>query len=170
MEQNKQNRRHVWMVIALYLLLVAALSVPMTVSKFESTASAEDSAVIAAFEVAYDEATEYDVNGDPVAGMIDLSGDMMYPGDTRTYQIKVSNHSDVKVSYRAKGITYGTLPLQCTFRKATEPVVSQATGTLEYEGYEIWKLIVTWPAADNESAYAGQIDAVKVVVDFEQVN
>ena len=81
MEQNKQNRRHVWMVIALYLLLVAALSVPMTVSKFESTASADDSAVIAAFEVAYDEATEYDVNGVPAVGVIDLSG-KMYPGDT----------------------------------------------------------------------------------------
>ena len=169
MEQNKQNRRHAWMVIALYLLLVAALSVPMTVSKFESTASAEDSAVIAAFEVAYDEATEYDVNGDPVAGVIDLSGKMS-PGDTKTYWIKVSNHSDVKVSYRAKGVTYGILPLQCTFQKATEPAVSQATGTLEYEGYEIWQLTVTWPSAENESMYAGQIDAVKVVVDFEQVN
>ena len=152
-------------VLALYLLVVACLCLPMTVASYSSVASDSTTGIVAKFKVEYAEQEDFSAGLDN----IDLTG--MKPGDTKSYQIQVTNNSEVSVSYTLTVETFGNLPLTCTLVRNGTQSVNSAGGVLSSEGLnDIWTLNVTWNHEDNNISYANMIDVVRVVVDFEQIN
>lgn len=156
--EHRQYPRHMWTVIVLYLLAVLALTLPMTVSKFESTASGSDTAVVAKFEVNMDYGTK---SGENLQSQtLDLTG--FKPGDARIFYVQVTNASDVNVKYTVSYETAGNLPLDISY--------DQATGNLPFDDTAEVMVTVTWPSEKNDSKYAEEVDYLRVVVNFEQIN
>ena len=152
-------------ILAAYILVVSSLIFTgNTLARYTSEASGSSTAQIAAFDVAYDEAGAYDANKQPTQQSIVLttSSDPLAPGENVRYQIKLTNNSDVKVDYTLKAVSYGNLPLTFSF--------DSGSGTMNYDEVKIVTLTVTWPAGQNSAAYANTVDAVKVTVNFDQVD
>ena len=157
--EHRQYPRHMWTVIVLYLLAVLALTLPMTVSKFESTASGSDTAVVAKFKVNMDYGTKED-GQIWQSKTLNLTG--LEPGDTKVFYVKVTNASDVNVKYTVSCETAGNLPLDISYDKAT--------GELAFDDTAEVVVTVTWPSTENDPQYAEEVDYLRVVVNFEQIN
>lgn len=157
--EQQHHTRHTWTVIVLYLLAVLALTLPMTLSKFESTASGSDTAAIAKFEVGMDYGTQ---NGDTLQSKtLNLTG--LKPGDTRTFDVVLTNNSDVKVTYSISCRTADNLPLT---------ISCEDTGTLGFDDdkTKTVTVTVTWPSDKNTPNLADMVDYLRVTVNFDQIN
>ena len=152
MKLNTSSRRHACTVIALYLLAVLLLAIPMTVAKYESSASGSDTAVIARYDVGMTENVQ------------SISLDTLFPGYSKTFTVNLVNNSDVSVSYKVDYVTEGNLPLDIT--------VTEGNGTLGYDNNKTAEVTVTveWPSADDNPKYADMVDSLRIVVDFAQID
>ena len=160
--EQQQHTRHTWTVIVLYLLAVLALTLPMTLSKFESTASGSDTAAIAKFEVGM----EYGTRSGGTLQFQTLNLTDLAPGDTKTFDVVLTNNSDVKVEYRISCETAGNLPLTFSYS-------SSKSDTLGFDTEDKEKTVtvtVTWPSDKNTPELADMVDYLRVIVEFDQIN
>ena len=159
MKLNTSSRRHACTVVALYLLVVLLLAIPMTVAKYESSASGSDTAVIARYDVSM----AYGSDAENLTNTLTLDK-IKKPGDTQTFYVKVTNASDVSVSYKVDYVTADNLPLNIT--------INSKVGTLDYDvnNTKVVTVTVEWPAGENNPKYADMVDSLRIVVDFAQID
>lgn len=169
MKLNTSSRRHACTVIALYLLAVLLLAIPMTVAKYESSASGSDTAVIARYDVSM----AYGSDAQNLTNTLTLDK-IKKPGDTQTFYVKVTNASDVSVSYKVGYVTEDNLPLKVSFSEDDgDTTDDDSTGELGYDNAGNTKVVtvtVEWPAGENNPKYADMVDYLRVVVNFTQMD
>lgn len=148
-----------------YLLLVIFAVAPTAYSKFTSSSSGNDSAIVAKFDVdigAYDGET-------PIAGFA-LSD--IAPGYEKQYKFVINNNSDVTVKTTFNVSTLGELPLEFTAKQGTDPAAAANGYNVTIAGGANATIIMTvsWPAANNDPMYAGLLDLVELSLVTEQID
>lgn len=164
-------------LLCYFLCLTAALAAVLGVSyaRYSSQVSGSTGASVAAA-----------VLGQTSSQAIDVSG--LKPGDSRDFSVQVLNFSAGKVSeveqeYTITVKTQGNLPLTVSLK--AENADAPAGNLKEENG--VWKtvlpgslpaavatthaytLTISWPAADRAADYAGEIDALTLEIDAQQV-
>jgi hypothetical protein len=148
-------------VVCAYLLLVFAMIVPGTASRYDSDASGSDTAAVAKFQVT-------STNGDSIFVLTDVAPGIIGTRESPEpaaipHEITLHNRSDVTVAYRVSCHSYGNLPLEFS--------ISNAIGTMA-AGADSEKITITitWPADKNDVSYASEVDVIWVTVSCEQVD
>lgn len=148
-------------VVCAYLLLVFAMIVPGTASRYDSDASGSDTAAVAKFQVTSTGAEIFTLTEVAPGFLHADTGTSEH--DSVSHEIRLHNQSDVTVAYRISCHSYGNLPL--TFS------ISNAMGTMA-AGADSEKITITitWPADKNDVSYASEVDVIWVTVSCEQVD
>lgn len=141
------------MCAALVLLMLTMISIHMTsglYARYVSSASGEDSARVAKFDVSVS-----DAYGQTVSVPIQ-------PGEEAEKYFTVTNKSEVAVSLKfAVTSKYSNLPLQFLHE------VSAAVAPGETKNVP---LLITWPAAESDDKYIGMVDLLEISVQVVQVD
>jgi len=96
--------------------------------------------------------------GDPIY-LVDFK-----PGDSITYDIKLTNSSEVAVQYTISYTTTGNLPLEYSEISGTMPAKTdgQVESDIEY--------IIKWDSTKNDISHIGKIDVIQIIVKIEQID
>ena len=156
---------HVILICLAYLALVIFAVAPTAYSKFTSSGSGQDSAVVAKFDV---DVGVFD--GDTPVLTLDLSG--VSPGYTKSYKFIIHNNSEVTVRSTFSVDTLGELPLEFTAQIGSAAPTDANGYDLTLAGGDSTEVImtVTWPSDANDPIYAGLIDLVNLSLVTEQVD
>lgn len=153
------------LICLVYLLLVIFAVAPTAYSKFTSSSSGNDSAIVAKFDV---DIGVYD--GDTPVFSFALSD--IAPGYEKQYKFVINNQSDVTVKTTFNVSTLGELPLDFTAKQGTSPAAA-ANGynvTLAGGANTTITMTVSWPEDKNDPIYSGLIDLVELSLVTEQVD
>lgn len=142
-------------IVVLCLFLVTTYMTGGLYARYSSSASGEDGARVARFEI--------DTSLKTDNAVIDLSG--LKPGETKTIALSVENKSEVSVEYFFTVETLKNLPLEITFSGGgSGNLLVNGTKTAEHT------LTVTWPEEKNDVAYAYELDVVIVLLECHQID
>lgn len=139
------------------LLILVFLSTAMVTGRYAryiSSATGEDSARVARFDVTQNSTTDYEA--------FFSTKHLMKPGESTTLNVEIVNNSEVAVELQfAVENVHDNLPLEYIY-----PVNKQLppgdTGTIPLE--------IHWPVDDNSTAYCGMVDLLKISMTVVQVD
>ena len=167
----KVNKLH---VVLIALALISVLATGVTFSSYNSTSTGSSTVSIALF------ANDHHV--------VDIPLTDFAPGVTKEVPIEIYNYEGDKISEVSQRytLTYellmDRLPIQISLEEDED---NQATVSIE-DGVATgdfnlnngapeaqsasFKLIITWPAEENDHHYSEEIDVVRVTIDSTQIN
>lgn len=135
------------------LLILVCLSTAMVTGRYAryfSSASGEDSARVAKFDVTVSSTTTQ------------LASVLIQPGETAEKFFTVENKSEVAVALNFQvSNKYNNLPLE---------FLHPVSGVIAPGKTKEVPLLVTWPAADNDDNYIGKVDLLEISVQAVQVD
>ena len=144
---------------AAVLILLVAVTTSVVVERFASYKTADSDS--GAARVAKFQITE--------AGTLtkDLTVDIA-PGEQIEKTVVVTNGSEVTVDYTVDAQTlYGNLPLTIT---VLDGETESTQARLDAGQSKTLTVRITWPSDQNDDAYAGQVDMVRVILTASQVD
>lgn len=149
--QKKTGR--ILLVYLVYLLIVTFLLTGVSFSQYATTTTSnEESARVAVFDVS---------QSGSFSTLFQLQ---VMPGFRETYEIVLTNGSEVTVDYTLSAEQLAdNIPLQIRFLDESGLTVSDtfSAGSSESRTYT---LEVVWDASKNNAAYSYEVDAIRVVV------
>lgn len=153
--------------ILLCLVMISFNLMSGIYARYSVTASSSDSARVAKFDIHYD--VKREDNTTTAFLNIDLT-----PGATRKYELQVKNASEVAVNYTLSAqLLTANLPLEMTLtgqNAAKDGKVWTGSGSFAPNADGVtYTLEIKW-AGDTSAKYAGEVDAVRVVVRAEQID
>lgn len=165
--EKKNQMRLPLSAYLIYLLVATLLFTGVSFSKFATTTSGEDSARVAV--MAMD--TTYSL------------GEYLYgtPGETKNFTITLTNKEGTKICEVAQKYTMSVesltnnLALSCEYYKmdgTTETKVDAVSGTFPagVEETATYIIKITWSGASQPAAKAFEVDALRIVINTEQID
>ena len=154
---HQKKPRRILPIYLVYLLIVTFLLSGVSFSQYATTTSGEESARVAAFDVS---------QTGSFSALFQLQ---VMPGFRETYEIVLTNKSEVTVDYTLSAEQLAdNIPLQIRFLDESGLTVSDSfsAGSSESRTYT---LEVVWDASKNNAAYSYEVDAIRVVLTATQV-
>ena len=148
--------------LLLCMVVISFCGVSNLYARYTTSASGEASARVAQFKV-----TETGT----MSSAFTIPN--MAPGDTKTYEIQVTNQSEVAVRYTITAKTlWDNLPLEFAMLDSSDNKLEngQDIGTAERGKTYTFYLQVTWPRDKNSVSYAQQTDQVEVSLAATQID
>lgn len=168
---GKRERGIIYILAILLCLVMASFWLMCNIyAKYSSEASGSDAARVAKFDVTESGRATQQIQAE------------VYPGFSRTYQVAVTNNSEVAITYVMNVENpYKNLPLQFRMLDADDNVITteSAETSQEYalsESAEIaasdhtehtYKLEISWPVTEADKKdpdYAGKVDVIEITL------
>ena len=182
----RSGKKERWIIYTLAMLLCMVLAsfwlLCNIYARYSTTASGSDSARVAKFSVT-DKMTDPDSNSGQEVQEIKIAA---YPGFTKTYQVSVTNNSEVAIEYvmNVKN-KYKNLPLQFQMLDSNKKVISSGStetsmdydlsesaeiSAEDYTEHTYW-LEISWPTKTisegenlQDPSYAGKTDVIEITL------
>ena len=155
-----------WIMYTLAILLCLVLTTFWLMcnmyAKYSAKASGSDSARVAKFNVTEEGTATQQIKAD------------VYPGFSQTYNVSVTNASEVAISYSMDiQNKYANLPLEFKMLDSNDNEITSKSIDISAtdHGEHIYKLEISWPtdSDDNKSAeYAGKTDLLEITLSATQ--
>ncbi len=161
MKQWKVNSA-LWIAAVCFCLVMATcFGTAGMFARYSVSDSAGDSAQVAEFSVSVGNVYEVEV---PFFDM--------YPGSSKEWEFSIVSSSEVSVACDVRVTTTGNLPLTFTVDGCDVTGQGATVGTLAPGADQkiTCKLCAVWPESENDAAYAGEVDAIKLMIVARQVD
>lgn len=184
MKETRSEKRHLSPI--LWLLLLAAILTTGVLSIYVARSGTNDQTRVAKF--VFDTSVEHASGSISLEEMKQL---IQEPGDQAEFNVLVTNSrsagaeiSEVAEQYTIEMTINGSMPLECTLKKASEPnpvlqigntgvaaASGSTTGTLAAGVNETQEYLLTvlWPISENEYKYANGTAVGELMLDFTAV-
>ena len=150
----KRSKLRLSLMILLYLAIVSSIVTSITISFYTSRPSGDANATVASFQAS---------TGPTGTQSYSVTLDGLKPGETRSLPVRVTNASDVSISYTISATGEGNLPLTFT-------TVSGQILLTDANQYRDHALSVSWPADQTDAAYATELDTITLTLQYVQVD
>lgn len=157
----RSEQKEKWLVYILAVLLCLVLTsfwlMCNVYARYTAEASGGDSARVAKFDVT----EESEILTEQIKTDV-------YPGFRQTYEVSVTNKSEVAIEYTIKVENkYGNLPLEFRTLDSANQEIQSAEISAEDQDAHTYKLEISWPtetADAKDPAYAGKADVLEITL------
>lgn len=163
----RSREKEKWIMYTLAVLLCLVLTTFWLMcnmyAKYSAQASGNDSARVAKFNVTEEGTATQQIKAD------------VYPGFSQTYNVSVTNASEVAISYSMDiQSKYENLPLEFKMLDSDDNEIASKSIDISATDHNehIYKVQISWPTDTNNSAtdpdYAGKMDVIEITLNAVQ--